>query len=413
MIVPVALGVGAYALATQPHAQRHELTVGTTGSSTEPCSETTLSADEIYDRLRAGAQHGAIEHARTEIQQLAAKYAERLAEVERLTSELGDSWVGAAADSATRYSVPAVDALRSSGARLDGCAVAHGPLDRQADAYAAVLRDVVPLPATPPESGVVNTLNPFETDTDRAITKYNDAAARNIAAYVTYYTASGENGRAMPYEFPAPPTGSAPSIVVVPPPGGAGADPRPAYVPVPAVAADSGPPPTAAASAGFPVAGNPALPPLAYDVPGGTAAQGWSTEASKPVPAGPTAIASPGPGSAGVSGGGVGALFSQPGGGSAPRGSGSALRGPGGAVDSGPRGQGGVDPRGRGGVAGVPRVESGGVLGSGGPGGAAGRRGKDSDEDEEHKTKYLEDEDLGKQWGDTGPVAPPVIGDTR
>jgi hypothetical protein len=408
MIVPVVVGVGAYAMATQPHAQRHELRVGTTGSSTEPCSETTLSAEEIHDRLRAGAGHDAHHRARAEIQQLAGKYAVRLAAIELLTKQLGDSWVGRAADGAARYSRPAADAVQSSRARLDDSAVDHGPLDRQDTAYETVLLRVVPL-GPKPESDVLNTLNPFETDTDRAIKKYNHDAAQNIAAYADYHTESGANGRAMPHEFPVPPPGPGPGpgprpeIVVVPARGVAGGVPGAAHSPVPEFGTGSGPLTSTSAGAG---AGSPTWTTPVHDGSGSTAAQSRPADAGRLTSTGPAGAPAPVLGGAGASGSAVGGLFARPGDGGDARRPGSA----GGAVESVPRAQGGgPEPRARG-LAGSPGVERGGPLGGGAPG---ARRGKDSDEDQERRTKYLKSEDLGKHWGATEPVAPPVIGDRR
>lgn len=408
MIVPIALGVGAYAVATQPRAQRHELRVGTTGSSTEPCSETMLSAEELYERLRAGTQHAATHDARAEIQQLAGKYATRLVEIKLLTSQMEESWHGDAADGAARCSRPATEVLESSGVRLDESVRDHGPLDRQFHAYDKVLGTVVQLPPKP-ESNLLNTINPMETDTDRAIKKYNDDAARNIAAYTDYYTASGENGRAMPHQFPMPPSGAAPTVVVVPARGDAGAGPRSAYVPAPNVAAGSGSSPTVSASAGTPVAGSPAWTTPGYDPVSGTAPQSWPADAGKPVPTTPAPAAPPVSGGAGASGGALGGVYSRPGDGVGARRPGG-LGGSGGAVESGPRAQGGAEARGRGGVVGAAGAERGAAAGGGAPG---ARRGKDDDEDKEHRTKYLKSEDLGKHWGTTEPVAPPVIGDRR
>lgn len=401
MIVPIVVGVGAYAMATQPHVQRHELRVGTTGSSIEPCSETTLSAEEIYDRLRAGAGHDAHHRARAEIQQLAGKYAVRLATIELLTKQLRDSWVGEASDSAARYSQPAADVVQTSRVRLDESAVDHGPLDRQDSAYETVLHRVVPL-GPRPESNVFNTLNPFETDTDRAIKKYNDAAAQNISAYADYYTESGTNGRAMPHEFPVPPSGPTPDVVVVPARGEGGGVFGVAHSPVPVVAAGSDPQPTTSAT----TPGGPTWAPQGHPGPSDTAPQSWQADSSRLAPTSPAGATAPVPGGAAASGSAVGGMFSRPG-------NGDGARRPGGAdnaVGSGrPTRDGGADPRGRG-LAASPGAERGGPLGGGAPG---TRRGKDSDEDKERRTKYLENEDLGKHWGATEPVAPPVIGDRR
>jgi translation initiation factor IF-2 len=174
---------------------------------------------------------------------------------------------------------------------------------------------------------------------------------------------------------------------------------------LPLVAAD-GAPPTVVASA--PVAdASPGIPP-GYDVPGGTGPQSWPADAGRPVaPVGSAPAAAalpPGPG-------GAGGLFSLPSEGIGAGRAGGPGRpgGPGGAVENGPRTQGGAESRGRGGVAGPTGTERGGAVGGAAPG---TRRGKNTD-DEERKTKYLEDEDLGTQWGTTGFVAPPVIGDKR
>jgi hypothetical protein len=411
MIVPIALGVGAYAVMTQPHARRHELTVTTSGSSTEPCAETTLSAEEMYDRLRRGAEYAGLNDARSGFAWLTDRYLARVGEVEKLTASMAAGWVGDAADAAERYTRPATAAFRDSGDALAACVGPDGPLARQLDAYAKVRQEVRRLPPTPPESGVFNTLNPFETDTDRAIAEYNDIAAGNIAAYASYYASSGDNGYALPQQFPAPASTAVPSVAVRPAYGtvdGAGYEAPP---PVSAGGPGTDPERTPAAGGGAPAVGGAPWSPAPVGEQATATAQSGAPGPGAPAPATPAPAVHPVSGGPGAAAGPLGSVYSRPGAGPGRPGAGPGTpRGPGGAAE----------PRVRGVPAAAPTTVPTTVptsaperAGAAGVGPGAGGRRKDADEDEERRTKYLEDEDLATQFGPTGPVAPPVIGDHR
>lgn len=417
MIVPLALGLVGYAVATQPHARERVLGVVGSGS---------LSAADMYDRIRDGAGFTGLLTAQTNAAILAAKYAERVRQIESLRTRMAEHWTGDASDSALRYSQPFSDAMRDAGDTLTAIAGESGPLLRQTDAYQQVLINVEKLPATPPESGLLNTVNPFETDTDREINAYNDKATRNVAAYLSYYSASGDNGSAMPQAFPAPPDTTVPAVAVLPQTGQGGQQFSAQVPTVPAAPAAVGGLP---AAGGLPAGGASAAgggPPVGSSA-GDPARMGSTSQQS--VTPGPTSVPAPVTGTPQPSAGGTGVPF-----GMVPGGGGAGAGRPG--VGTGRPGGGGSGPGSGGPGSGGPgsgRLGSGGSPGGGGPGGgsgargmaeplgrttsstgvgpAAGRQRKDAEEDEERSSKYVLSEEL--DLGTSEIVAPPVIGDTR
>jgi hypothetical protein len=421
MTVPLALGVAAYAWATQPHSRPRSVDVQTVG---EPSSDTTLSAADMYDRLREGAQYQGLAKAIGTVTIVAAKYKLRAGQIDGLRRRMAEGWTGDASDAALQYSRAFIDAMRDTGELLGETAGPSGPFARQVDAYQAVLRDVEKLPATPPESGLLNTVNPFETDTDREINAYNDKATKNVAAYTSYYAASGDNGFALPQQFPTPVSTTVPSVYVpprhdqsatvqnfsTPVPDAAGGSPGSAQVPPAAVP-------------GGRSAGERTGP--GFDTPaGGGSTTGQSFSPAAGTPAVPAAFAGTPQPSAGGTGAPFGMVPGVAGGGAGGAGAGRPGAGPGrpgtsgGGPGAGTRGPGGMAEqagrRGAPGVAGASAAERAGVSGTraagGGPGPGAGRQRKDGEEDKERSTKYVlsEDLDLGLPI-----VAPPVIGDNR
>jgi hypothetical protein len=412
-LVPAAVLVG-YAWATQPHAHERSFSGGD--------ADSTLNAAEMYRRVRDGAGFNGLLEAKATVDSLAILYGDRADRIEGLRARMAESWTGSASESAFQYSQPFSDAMRDTRDTLAATSGHNGPFARQVDAYTQVLRDVQPLPDKPPQSDLLNTVNIFETDTDKAIKAYNNTAERNVAAYTTYYNSSGDNGKALPHTFPTPFGTTAPSVSVLPLAGQSSVRSFSAQVPVPGGSVGTTHAPPAAAAS---VSGGPAEPRVGDPAPGLTTRQSF-TPVTPAVPTPVVGTPQPSSGGTGVPFGmvpGVGP-GGEPGwaGGSA---GGPGAGRPGGPGGSGARGSGGPGARGSGGMAeqvgrrgapGMSSVERG-VLpgerasasGVGGPGGA-GRR-KDGEEDKERGTKYVLSEDL--DLGATEIVAPPVIGDNR
>jgi hypothetical protein len=92
-------------------------------------------------------------------------------------------------------------------------------LDDQIEAYGEVYRKVEEVSEQPPTSSFLNDINPFTTDTDRAINEYYTSASNNVAAYQAYNEQSSGNGARMPVSYPAVEAGNVPPVTVRQPDG--------------------------------------------------------------------------------------------------------------------------------------------------------------------------------------------------
>ncbi len=77
-----------------------------TGTSTEPCSKTNVVSRRDPRPTPRGDQYSALHNAHSESNQVVAKHVVRPAQIELLTSAIGNSWVGGAANGASRRPCP-------------------------------------------------------------------------------------------------------------------------------------------------------------------------------------------------------------------------------------------------------------------------------------------------------------------
>ncbi len=300
---------------------------------------------------------------------------------------------------------------------------------------------ITPLPEKPPEKSFLDSALPWNTDTENAVSDYNQASKRNAEVYNVYATSTRAQGQQLTGDYGTLGEFDAGDVTIAPGPAtppdakrgsvkgfGTDRDTEPGTVAPPS----SGPPPatpgpsTSAGPGGHAVTPSPVQNPAAHDE---TTTSGWTPPTTNTGPSGPgpgippvgvpggidTRAANPyigggwNPGAVPGSGPGTGGKVS---GGSGP-GSGVPGSGPGAGRQTGMRGMTGEPAVGG---AGSPRAGSriGGTPGVMPP---AGARGK-GEEDSEHQRKYVQDSDaLFTEEGDklvdpeTGyPAVPPTIG---
>lgn len=443
------VAAGVYGYMTQEEAEKASSTQG----------DRSITAYQIYQKVTGGPGGGSLEEGAGSSGELRGRYEQRVDTIDELNKRMDQSWTGEAGSGVRRGAHPIKVWMEDSATNLGQSEKA---LQHQSGAFDTVAHRVQPLPEKPPESGFINDVTPWETDTDRDIQDYNQNAQGNVDAFNDYFKESTNNAQNMPgYDKfdgdlgddggdkdggrdrdresiqdpgdrtpgdqdpgdrgpgnigPTPTPGpSGPSSPGGPSgPGTPGPTPGPSYPgPTPGPGGPNGP--------GYPGPnGGPNGPgtpgpngPGDYDWDDGTTAAGYTPPSSN----------FPGGGSGGAGGfGGFG-----PGGGFGSGGSGSGSGaggvggavggfGPGGGAVSGGAATGSAAPGSGGSAAGG--AAAGGARGSGS--GAGGRpmmggmgagRGGQGDEDEEHDRKYLIEEDGNSLFGTDELTAPPVIGE--
>lgn len=414
MILPL-LAVGTYGVLTQDRAGKHSATVASSPGSLSG-GEISLTAAEIYQRIRGGQGTGSIVRAQDTAHALARRHWERGEQIGALRARMAESWRGDAAEAATAHTDPLSEAQRQSHDLLEA---STRPLLTQAEDFERAYINVEEVPEKPPTSSLLNDAIPFTTDTDRAIADYNTKANKNVQVYNEYNGASHSNGGALPTTYPQLPIGAVPPIVVR---GSGKVIPGRGKKPAPTTRGTGDTVPAGSQALGGqsnPLAGGQPLggltPSVSSTTPQGSfldpvagqrstvpaAVSGGLPPASGGgAPVGPVAVGGPQSGA-----GGSGMRGGTP---SGPRADSRA----GGAAGAAGRGGAGVpDGRataGRGG-AGIPGGRA--TTGQGAMGGApGGGRGRD-EEDIEHRNKYLTEPDKDEMFGPDEFYAPPVIGE--
>ncbi|OLF11263.1 PPE domain-containing protein [Actinophytocola xanthii] len=427
--------------------------------------DVTLTAHEIYRRITTGHGSGSLLAARDTAAELAGSLADRVGQIEAARGASTGAWQGEASQRSLTAAARLFNSLTVAQRQL---AVNSRALDAELSAFDHIRANVEPVPESPPQSGFLNSANPFQTDVDKAINDYNAKAAKNVALYEGYSVDTAAARSQVPLSYPmtvppaestAPTAGTAAPLAAAPtaPPGAGPAVDTASAAPTTTSTTDGGtptvPPPAGGASGtpgGTTGQGAAATDPLGRQAAGltspnaaaaggapvlpvlpGTSVGGASAN-RRSLPAGASGAqrglsgAGPGvgPGAGGFGGFGVGGTPGGPGaGGPGVGGSGAGGPGAGGSGAGGSVARGGpavgtgpipgqsstAPPPGRGGLAGAtPR----GAAGPGGPLGAPTGR-SDGDEDAEHHVKYRIEPDGEELFGTDEFTAPPVIGDYR
>ena len=185
LIIGGAAVVGAVSAATQDEAQAQQSSVG----------GRTISADQIHQQITQGPQEGSLRDAEGACKTLQERYEQRANTIRQLNEKMSAAWTGEGGSGAVRGAEPLKIWMEDSSTNLG---TANRAIGDQAGAFNTVHGKVQPLPAKPPESGILNDINPLETDLDRQIQQYNDHAQANVDAFNEYFQASTNNAQQMP-----------------------------------------------------------------------------------------------------------------------------------------------------------------------------------------------------------------------
>ncbi|MFD2471391.1 hypothetical protein [Amycolatopsis silviterrae] len=386
----------------------------------------SIDAYTIYEKINAG-NTSSLDTGVASAKTLGAAHDKRATEIDNLNKKMDAAWQGGGASAAQAGAHPLKTWLEDSVQNLNK---SHTYLNTQADCFHTVKGKVQELPKDPPSAGFLDGINPL-SDKDDEINKYNDNSKANVQAYTNYFNASGQNagqlpqysawqgnnlsnGSGDPGKFGGGGGSTMPGGVGG---GGGGGSFSPPNVDTPKFD-PNGPGSHSNVPGGPGHFTDPNGPgkftpggPGSYTPGDGTSTSGWTPPTTDPSKFNPSTF--------GPTGGGAG-QFGPGGGGGA--GSGAAF-GPGafGGAGFGPGGAGsgaaaggmaGGAGAGAGAGAGGMRGGAAGKAGAAGMGGmGAGAKGGKGQEDEEHQTKYLVEEDANEIFGSDQLTVPPVIGE--
>jgi hypothetical protein len=390
----------------------------------------TIDARQVWEQISPGTSNSLHEGA-TAAQSLEQAHSARATQIDALNKQMDAAWQGDASDAAQAGGHPLGTWLTDSASNLTK---SHNFLSAQGSSFDTAKHSVQEIASKPPESGFMDSMNPF-SDKDDEINKYNQQGQTNVNAFNAYYQASAQNAAGMP-QFSAwqgnplsdgtggqhvpgggggghvggGPGGGGPSSYGGP--GNYGVDTPVSHPPVPVAhhpvttppPGYTGNPPGSSGLDNGTTASSYTPPPLTYPSSdyssgfGPTGSGGFGPSGSGGF--GPSGSGGFGPsGSGGYGGGAVGGF--------GPGGAGSLGAG----ASSGAGAGSGASVRGGGAGAGAGAAAGkAGTSGASGMGRGAGGKGEGS-EDEEHQNKYLISEDPNELFGSDALTVPPVIGE--
>ena len=184
-LIPIVVGAATYGAATQDEAGQYAAGDG----------ERRIDAYQIWEQITSGPGVGSISDGQQAAGRLKGTYEQRVHTIEDLSRDMDSAWQGKAGDAANSGAHPLKVWMEDSRDKLKD---SDTYLGEQRNAFTTVHSRVEPIPQQPPDSGFLNDITPWETDTDRAIKDYNTKAQANVDAFNTYFEASNENAGGMP-----------------------------------------------------------------------------------------------------------------------------------------------------------------------------------------------------------------------
>ncbi|WP_378242746.1 hypothetical protein [Actinokineospora guangxiensis] len=367
-----------------------------------------MSGYEIYHALHGGPGSSALREVHDITVAEAKHELERAKRITALGMKIESGWQGSAGAAAFGAAYPI--------ARVSSIGVANLErtdqlLDQQAHSFDSAKGNVVPVAERAPETGFLDDIAPWSTDTETEYARHQAKSEHNIRVYDQYDMASWDNESALPTDYPSL-DGWDGEIVVdpperTPPPGG------------PGDRDDVTPPGGGDRGEGRvtppPVVGDERTRPQLVD-DGTTLPQQVDSKVVQPgrLPVVPPVTPPPGPttfppylpqglgsGSGGAGRGAAGTAGGRPGGAGGIGGRPGGI-GPG-ALGAEGRSHGQADPHARG-----QGAQGGGRGGMGGAGGGA--RGQGGEDEEHTRASFLQEDDPEAIFGTDQVTAPPVIG---
>jgi hypothetical protein len=151
---------------------------------------------QIWDQITHGPGPGSIENGQRAATRLKGSYEDRITTIDKLSRDMDAAWTGKGAAAAQNAGAHPMKAwMTDSGTKL---ADSDTYLGNQHNAFTTVAAKVQEVPQSPPDNGFLNSVTPWETDTDRAIEDYNRNGQANVDAFNEYFKASSENGAGLP-----------------------------------------------------------------------------------------------------------------------------------------------------------------------------------------------------------------------
>jgi len=184
-LIPLVAGAKAYA-----EANHNE-----TGDYASNQGDRSIDAYQIFKKINEGEGEGSLVDGQLTAEYLRQRAEERNRLVEALNRDMQGAWQGDGGEAAMSGAKPLQIWNEDSAMNL-GESTRY--LDGQVAAFGGVRNRVQEIPEKPPESGFLNDLAPWETDTDRAISEYNAKGEANVQAFNAYYEESLHNAQGMP-----------------------------------------------------------------------------------------------------------------------------------------------------------------------------------------------------------------------
>jgi hypothetical protein len=151
---------------------------------------------QIWDQITHGPGPGSIDQGQQAATRLKASYNDRVTTIDKLSRDMDAAWQGKGAAAAQDAGAHPLKAwMQDSGTKL---ADSDKYLGDQHTAFTTVAAKVQEVPQKPPGNGFLNSITPWETDTDRAIKDYNRNGQANVDAFNEYFKASSTNGKGLP-----------------------------------------------------------------------------------------------------------------------------------------------------------------------------------------------------------------------
>ncbi|MET7993101.1 hypothetical protein ABZU76_19620 [Amycolatopsis sp. NPDC005232] len=395
---------------------------------------------ELVRRVKSGPGPGSLGHAQAAGAQQVTEQQGIEADTLAIVGRLESAWSGASGDAARAGLRPLADVATSASVAMHD---SQNALTDQAHAFQSTRDSMQDVPDRPPSKDLLDTVSPWDTDTEDQINKDNAAIAQNKQIYQSFTTTSDGHAQKMPIDYGQVPDAPGGSYAVQHPTTqqstGTGHSGSSRSSVGPGVGSSAGGPagtfsapgsssssqnnqgvshysPAASADGGTETAGY--VPPTAPGGPpssGGTFGPGFG-----PTGSGGQNVSGP-TGGYGQGGGFVpgfpGGAGSGPGG---PGGPEAGVRGnfPGEGVLGGTRGPGSPgNSSGAGRLGAVNEPGTAGTAGSAGqrgangmPMGAGGGKGQKEEDKEKKSAAYLREADPNALFGYDGKATPPVIG---
>ncbi|MFI6029118.1 hypothetical protein [Amycolatopsis magusensis] len=184
-LVPIVAGAAAYGAATQDEA----------GSYSAGSGDRKIDCHQIWQQITTGEGPQSLAEGQAAAGRLKGNYESRITTINQLTAEMDAAWTGTSGAAAKSGGHPLKVWMQDSKDKLND---SDKYLGEQYNAFTTVHSKVQEVPKEPPQSGFINDIKPWETDTDRAIEEYNTKGQANVDAFNAYYKSSGDNGQGMP-----------------------------------------------------------------------------------------------------------------------------------------------------------------------------------------------------------------------